>query len=672
MIYLSQAWRRARRPRRRARLAVAGLALAGLAATLVAGGPVASAHPGQPSAIFDPHAVGWAGLRNRTVAEFDQDLSDWKRRGQIVVDIEVDTFDGEPSLGGAFQTNLDGREWQVKTMMTKAQYDAWFDQMKKDGYRLVDREMYVHKGVWNFAAAFVENAGNLSWHAQYGLTLAQLDAYADEQRRARRMPIDFDMYRTSEGIRYGLVTLANLENRDWHLHGDLTDAQFSDTFDEYEADGFRMLSFDSAPSAQKLQLSGGIWVENDGRGWRMRRAMTGHEYGNWWHRYADEGFRQIFVGRYESGDGVRSAQIWRQNRDAWPLDPDVDRIIEQEMAEDDVPGIAVAVMKDGEFVYTRGFGKADVAGDVWMDTGHVMRWASVAKAVGGALAMRLDEQGELDRDLAVRSYAGDVPAQFTATFEEMTSNRGCVRHYATDPKSTLEGIDADQFEAEKDADAELSSTWYADPSDAAALYYGDPLRKYESGAVSTSCTPGASYLYSTPSLAFASRGFTAATGIGAKELVQQQIAGPLGLTTLRAEEQADTSVRRAKIYAGEDNDEVARDEITGKFLGGGIESDVRDMARFGTGVLEGDVFTDVEHVWDGTSHGWSYAYGWGVGTKDGHRYASKSGGQRGSDAHLLLYPDDGISIAVLINREELSDPADHGTAIAWAIGSLMT
>ncbi|GAB3536237.1 serine hydrolase [Phytohabitans suffuscus] len=669
MLYFSQTWRRARRLRRRTRLAVAGLALAGLAATLVAGGPVANAHPGQPSAVFDPGQVGWAGIRNRTVAQFDQDLADWKRRGHVVVDIEVDTFDGEPSLGAAFQTNVDGRDWQVETMMTKAQYDAYFDQMKKAGYRLVDREMYVHRGVWNFSAAFVENVEKLSWHARYGLTLAELDEYAREQRKDRRMPIDFDMYRTSEGIRYGLVTLANVENRDWHLHGDLTDAQFSATFDAYDADGFRMLSFDSAPSTQ--QLYGGIFVDDDGRGWRMRREMTAHQYGNWWHRYADEGLRQIFVGRYETADGVLSAQIWRQNRPTWSSRPEVDRIIEQEMAEDGVPGVAVAVMKDGDFVYTRGFGKADIAGDEWMDSGHVMRWASVSKALGGALAMRLHERGELDRDQAIRNYAPDVPNRFTATFEQMLGNRGCVRHYATDPKSSLKNVDADQYEAEKDADAEIASTWYADASTAAPLYYGDPLRRFSGGAVSTTCTPGQSYLYSTQSLAFAGRGFEAATGTGVKELVQQEIAGPLGLTTLRAEEAADTSVRRAKIYAGEDNVEVDRDQITGKFLGGGVESSVRDMARFGTAVLEGDVYADVDHVWDGTDHGWSYAYGWGVGTRDGHRYASKSGGQRGSDAHLLLFPDDGISIAVLINREELADADDHGTAIAWAVGDLM-
>jgi len=43
-------------------------------------------------------------------------------------------------------------------MMTKTQYDAHFDDMKKAGYRLADREIYVHKGVWTFSAAWVENA----------------------------------------------------------------------------------------------------------------------------------------------------------------------------------------------------------------------------------------------------------------------------------------------------------------------------------------------------------------------------------------------------------------------------------------------------------------------------------------------------------------------------------
>ena len=48
----------------------------------------------------------------------------------------------------------------------------------------------------------------------------------------------------------------------------------------------------------------------------------------------------------------------------------------------------------------------------------------------------------------------------------------------------------------------------------------------------------------------------------------------------------------------------------------------------------------------------SYAMGWDVGTADsGQRVVGKSGGQPGAKAYLRIYPDDGIVISVLSNRQ---------------------
>ncbi|MDG4824951.1 hypothetical protein O7635_24140 [Asanoa sp. WMMD1127] len=282
---------------------------------LLVGAPAASGHPGQPSAVFDPDETAWAGLRDRTMVEFDADLQKWGVEGGFLpVDLEVDTFTGEPSFGGAFQHNADKRRWFVDTVMTEPEYDTAFAEAERDGLRLVDRELYPWKGQWYVAAAWVENKEGLGWAARYGLTVGELRTFVKDQKRAGRMPIDFDMFRTSAGLRYGVVVLDNPEHLAWHLHDDLTDAQFATTFAAYQGE-FRMLSFDSAIGAAAgasagTQLFGGIWVENrTHRGWIERREMSAHSYANNWHRDADEGYRQIFVGRYETTAGVRYAAI---------------------------------------------------------------------------------------------------------------------------------------------------------------------------------------------------------------------------------------------------------------------------------------------------------------------------------------------------------------------------
>src|SRR5689334_3039087 len=91
--------------------------VAALLAAVGAAAP-ATAHPGQPSAVFDPNEVSWYSYHDKDIAEFDAILLDWWDRGFLPVDIEVDAFDGgRLSFGGAAQRNLDGRDWMADTVM---------------------------------------------------------------------------------------------------------------------------------------------------------------------------------------------------------------------------------------------------------------------------------------------------------------------------------------------------------------------------------------------------------------------------------------------------------------------------------------------------------------------------------------------------------------------------
>jgi CubicO group peptidase (beta-lactamase class C family) len=653
MIYLSTAWRRARRLRRRARVAVAAVAIAGTTAAVIAAAPLASAHPGPPSAVFDPDEVGWASVRDRTPAEFKADFDKWTGAKHIVIDLEADTFSGGLRLGAVFQQNTDNRRSYVKTRMTAAEYDEYFDYVKRHNMPLVDREIYVLDGVRHYAAAAVENVEGYGWHTKHDLTYAQFVGYYEEQKAAGRLPIDFDVYPTAGGTRYGLIWVLNAQNLAWRLHADLSETEWAQTFDEYADQRLRLLVMDSiqGPSHHDGQRYGGVYVENNGRGWRARRDMTAQQYANWWHRYTDEGFRPIFMGRYMTAAGPRYSLIVRQTNDRplWTLKDAVDAKVEAEMAVDDLPGVSVAVVQNGQFRYVRGFGHADIANDVWMDSDHVLRTASLSKSVAGVLGLRLDEQNVLDRG----DVPAGLPAHHTATYEQLLSNRGCVRHYAK--KST----DPEAWEA----DQELGSTWYATAGAAAPLYWNDPLV--------AGCTVGADEVYSSFGGNLAATGAEGATGVSAADLIRQRISDPLGLTTLRQEQLADNSVRRPKAYKGAANAEVGLDQTTWKPWSGGVESTAKDMASFGAALLAGQIISpaNVEHIWSGT--GWSYAYGFDIGSESGHRKATKSGGARGSDAFLQMYPDDGIVIVVLINREELAEADNNAKAIAGFIGTQM-
>ncbi len=93
------------------------------------------------------------------------------------------------------------------------------------------------------------------------------------------------------------------------------------------------------------------------------------------------------------------------------LGDSVDGILEAAVSRGDVPGVAAAATTAVGTVYEGGFGERAVGGGVSMSPDTVGWIASMTKAVTGAAAMQLVEQGRLDLDgpaSAVIPYLGEV------------------------------------------------------------------------------------------------------------------------------------------------------------------------------------------------------------------------------------------------------------------------
>src|SRR5688572_28598471 len=70
-----------------------------------------------------------------------------------------------------------------------------------------------------------------------------------------------------------------------------------------------------------------------------------------------------------------------------------------------IPGLSVAVVRDGRVVLARGYGWADVEARRPVTEHTPYNIASVTKPISGVLAMRLAERGVLDLDRPMNSFA---------------------------------------------------------------------------------------------------------------------------------------------------------------------------------------------------------------------------------------------------------------------------
>jgi CubicO group peptidase (beta-lactamase class C family) len=613
--------------------------------------PAAQAVPGIPSARFDPNSAGWKSYRDQSSGTFGTTYTQNRSAGFLVTDLDIEVMGSAYRVGSVWQQNTDNRNWRLLRDLTSAQFsDAW-NEARDDGLRLVDQETYILNGTRRWAGVWIRNVEGYGWASYRGMTRSQLTTRAAEQRTAGRMPIDVDQYVTSDGVRYAAAWVRNAESLGVRFEYGIASSEFASKFNQYRAT-YRMLTVTSVRTSAGQRYSG-IWVSNrNGRGWSQYRDMTAQGFNNRWNRAYDEGYRLVAFDRYETSGGTRYAGVWRQNtsRPSWGLRSEVNARVQRELTNTAVPGIGVAVFQNGQIRYMRGFGYADINDGVWMDSRHVGSLASVSKAVAGVLTLRMVERGEVALSDPTRSWVPTMPAHHVHTVGQLLSNRGCVGHYDDIPSG---GFD---------------DTFYPTALSAAQRFWTRPLV----------CTPP-SYYYSTHGYTLLGAALEAAGGTNVKTLVRSRLSNPYNLGTLRPQNLADSSVRRMRWYTS-GNQEVALQTNDWKVLGGGLDSSTYDLARFGDLLTRGGILTTPSRttMWTPPDTSRQYAYGWDIGSQRdarnrSHRVAAKGGSWTGALTHLRIYPDDGITVAVMMNdrSQESGKPAQNPGALTADIGRLV-
>ena len=121
---------------------------------------------------------------------------------------------------------------------------------------------------------------------------------------------------------------------------------------------------------------------------------------------------------------------------AW-ADP-TDDFIRAQMKQQNIPGIAVAVVKDGKIVKAQGYGVADLRTKTAVSPETVFKIASVSKQFIATGIMLLVQDGRLAVGDPIAKYIQDVPAAWNGiTIRHlMTHTAGLVREPpAFDPNS---------------------------------------------------------------------------------------------------------------------------------------------------------------------------------------------------------------------------------------------
>ncbi len=101
-------------------------------------------------------------------------------------------------------------------------------------------------------------------------------------------------------------------------------------------------------------------------------------------------------------------------------------LVEGLMAQHHIPGATVALLHDGEVIYTKAFGIRTPAGAP-MTEHTLFEAASLTKTLFGTLVMRLVQEGKLDLDRPIMAQLQEEPWSLDPRFSAITP-RHCLSH----------------------------------------------------------------------------------------------------------------------------------------------------------------------------------------------------------------------------------------------------
>ncbi len=328
-----------------------------------------------------------------------------------------------------------------------------------------------------------------------------------------------------------------------------------------------------------------------------------------------------------------------QNSDIGHRSSDIGRAIDAIFSPwntHDSPGCAVGVFQNGAIAYSHGYGMASLEHDVPIAADSVFYAGSVSKqftAMAAALAM---QRGKLSYDDSIRKYLPELPPYANRIkISNLIHHTSGLRDY-----NTLLSIAGRRDEDAWDNRVVLQMT-----ARQSALNF----------------EPGTEYLYSNTGYTLLATIVERATGTKFATFADENIFKPLGMTVTHYHVDARRLVRgRAFGYAGRAGAWTMDTPINERAGAGGLYTNIPDLQKwdenFYTGRVGGpDVLKRIQTR--GTlNDGKTLAYAWGleIGEYRGLPLVEHGGSLGGYRAHILRFPSQHTSVALLCNASSIA------------------
>jgi CubicO group peptidase (beta-lactamase class C family) len=321
--------------------------------------------------------------------------------------------------------------------------------------------------------------------------------------------------------------------------------------------------------------------------------------------------------------------------------------------EPDTPGMAVGVVRDGEFVYRKAFGSADLERETPLSPDHKFYVASVSKQFTATCILLLEEQGKLSVDDLVQKHVAEFPNyDHPVLIRNLLNHTSGVKDYYT--LNNMRGLST----ADKYTDAEILG-----------------LVTRQSGL---NFEPGTEYLYSNSGYLLLKTIVERVSGESIQAFSKKNIFDPLEMSSTQYQSSSTMLVPgRALAYSGSFqggfNNIHSSDSTVGTR---GILTTIDDFRKWHKNLLDNKLGKGSQQLIEdleeqavlSSGQEISYAKGVSVSRYKGLRNVGHSGSFAGYRSRADMFPDQKTSIFIFSNLASASPSALADQVSAVVLG----
>jgi CubicO group peptidase (beta-lactamase class C family) len=341
------------------------------------------------------------------------------------------------------------------------------------------------------------------------------------------------------------------------------------------------------------------------------------------------------------GLGSVAFAVQAQTKD---LDSRVDKFVEDAIREQRIPGLALAVMRDGQIIKAKGYGLGNIELNVPASPQTIFQSGSVGKQFTATGIMMLVEEGKVGLDDKVAKYFPGAPESW---------NKFTVRNLLTHTSGIKEYTGRD-FDYRRDyTEEDLLKMAQAQPFDFAA---------------------GDKWSYSNTGYMLLGMLIHKVTGKFYGDFLQERIFKPLGMTTTRIISEADIVPNRAagyRLVKGVVKNQEWVNPTLNTTADGSLYFTVLDLAKWDAALYTEKLIkkSSLDLMWTpvklNNGKTYPYGFGWRVTEMNGHRLIEHGGSWQGFTTGISRYVDDKLTVVALTNLDSRhARPEDiiHGVA----------